>query len=223
MSSYVESWSMEEQKLMIECQRLQALADNRAGEIQRLKLALAEKNRAIIAQKAQIQLMEKMNKNLVKALGTKVTTISKPKKAVKKTGKMVTKPAGESKSAQKSNSIKEQIKKDIGKVMERVKRKSGNTVPLNSIVNMELKELKVQLAQWKKKEKITDIVVEHKKEMGKRGIHDCQYDVGRIMNIHPSLKVGEIRKYLKKDLPTSKKKQQKGKSIITQLRQRDGQ
>ena len=87
MSSYVESWSMEEQKLMIECQRLQALADNRAGEIQRLKLALSEKNRTITAQKAQIQLMEKMNKSLVKALGTKVTTISKPKKAVKRLGK----------------------------------------------------------------------------------------------------------------------------------------
>ena len=43
------------------------------------------------------------------------------------------------------------------------------------------------------------------------------------MNIHPSLKVGEIRKYLKKDLPTRKKKQQKGKSIISQLRRRDGQ
>ena len=50
---------------------------------------------------------------------------------------------------------------------------------MNSIANMELKELKVQLAQWKKKEKITDIVVEHKRN-GKRGIHDCQYDVGRI-------------------------------------------
>ena len=68
MSSYVESWSMEEQAYDW-CQRLQALADNRAGEIQRFSGSF-EKNRAIIAQKAQIQLMEKMNKNLVKALGT---------------------------------------------------------------------------------------------------------------------------------------------------------
>ena len=92
---------------MIECQRLQALSDNKSGQIQKLKLALSERDRALFAQRKQFQLMEKMNKNLVKALGAKVTTISRPKKAAKK----AVKSTGESKTgSKKSNAAQEKIK-----------------------------------------------------------------------------------------------------------------
>ena len=215
MSKYVESWSSAEQKLMIECQRLQAIVDNKSGQIQKLKIALSEKERTLYAEKKKVQLMERMNKNLLKALGTKMGTISKPKKATKK--------VAESKTGnKKSNSNKEKIKKDILKVMERIKFKSDNTVPATSqtyLENKDMKTLKVYLARCKKIEKITDIVLAHKKEMAKKGIQHSEYDIGCIINKYPTLKVGEIRQYLKRDLPTRRKKPAK-KSIITQLRGR---
>lgn len=222
MSKYVECWSAAEQKLMIECQRLQALSDNKSGQIQKLKLALAERDRALFAQRKQIQLMEKMNKNLVKALGAKVTTISRPKKAAKKAAKKA-KSTGESKTgSKKSNAAQEKIKKDIQKAIGRIKSKSDNTVHFNEtpsyLVNKDMKTLKAYLARCNKIEKITDIVIAHKKEMAKRGVQSCEYDIGCIMSRFPTLKVGEIRQYLKKDLPRQRKKPAK-KSIITQLRE----
>jgi len=213
MSKYVQGWSVVEQKLMIECQRLQALSDNHKGQIQKLKLTLAEKNRVIFAQKKQIQLMEKMNKNLVKALGGKVTTISRPKKAAK-TAKYT---SINNTSNKKSNTSQEKTKKDIKKVADRIKLKSNNTVPFNeSLADKDMKGLKAYLARCNKVEKITDIVIKHKKEMEKRCVQYSEYDIGCIINKFPTLKIGEIRKYLKKDLPTQRKKQRK-KSIITQL------
>ena len=224
MSKYVECWSSAEQKLMIECQRLQALLDNKSGQIQKLKLTLSEKDRVLFAQRKQIQLMEKMNKNLVKALGAKVTTISRPKKAAKKAAKKAGKSTGESKTgSKKSNAAQEKIKKDIQRVIGRIKSKSDNTVHFNEtppyLVNKDMKTLKAYMARCNKIEKITDIVIAHKKEMGKRGVQGSEYDIGCIMNRFPTLQIGEIRKYLKKDLPRQRKKPAK-KSIITQLRER---
>lgn len=223
MSKYVKGWSAAEQKLMIECQRLQALSDNKSGQIQKLKLALAEKDRALFAQRKQLQLMEKMNKTLVKALGAKVTTISRPKKAPKKTAKKATKSTGESKTGKKkSNSNQEKVKKIIQKVMGHIKSKSNNTVHLDYtpsyLENKDMKTLKAYLTRCNKIEKITDIVIAHKKEMTKRGVQRSEYDIGCIISMFPTLKVGEIRNYLKKDLPRQRKKPAK-KSIITQLRQ----
>ena len=99
-------------------------------------------------------------------------------------------------------------------------RKSNNTVPFNQIsAEMDMKKLKAYLARCNKIEKVCDIVTQHKKEMAKRGISQCEYDIGCIISRFPTLQIGEIRKYLKKDLPKQRKKPAK-KSIITQLRER---
>ena len=82
-----------------------------------------------------------------------------------------------------------------------------------------MKKLKAYLARCNKIEKVCDIVTQHKKEMAKRGISQCEYDIGCIVRRYPDLKVGEIRKYLKNDLPKLKKKPAKKKSIISQLRE----
>lgn len=208
MSRQVESWSKAEQELMVECQRLQAICDKNALVIQRLKLAVVGKNKTIVMNRQHIKMLEKMNGDLLKAVSGKPVVGTKIKKSTKKT--------------KKSNTT-DTIMKEIEKVKKKVIQKSGNTVPFETLNRtVSVKELKVYLSKCKKIEKITDAINSHKKEMAKRGAEQVQYDVGCVMRKFPDLKLVEIRKYLKKDLPKTKKakKKPKKKSMVNVLKSR---
>lgn len=150
---------------------------------------------------------EKLYHNLLnktqKSSPKKRAPASKPKKRA---------PAGETKTnKKKANPNKKPIIKEINQTMKKITKKSGNTVafPPISLTDCTMKQAKDYLSKMKKYEKITNAVAEHTKEMKKRGVSTPEYDVGAIINRFPTLKMGEIKNYLKKDLPKKQKKTKK--------------
>ncbi len=183
-------------------------------EVQRLRVALETSNtkRDHIAvlyreERETRKILEKINEGLLKT----IAAISKPSKKMTKKiekakkQKKSAKTTGETKRQNSLNPAKKKKIKQIQNLYAKNKEMSVNTVsmPYPLSENSKMADIDKELSKQKKIKKICESVKKHQKEMEKQGVTQV-YDIGQIISIN-GMKIGQINKYLKKDLPNSRR------------------
>lgn len=194
------SFTSDEVKLLLEIQRLQAALDTSNTMRDHYKNLLRE-------EKAHRKALEKINAGLLKT----ISGVSTSKKMVKKIEKAknqkksAKKTTGETKRQKKINAAKKKKIKQIQNIYAKNKEMSVNTIAIPNPLseNSKMADIDNELSKQKKIKKICESVKKHQKKMEKQGVTQA-YDIGLIISIN-GMKIGQINKYLKKDLPNSRR------------------
>lgn len=194
------SFTSDEVKLLLEIQRLEAALDTSNTQRDHYINLYRE-------EKANRKALEKINAGLLKTISGVSTPSKKMVKKIqeaKKQKQSAKKTTGETKRQNSLPAKKKKIKQ-LQNLYAKNKEMSGNTVSIPNPLseNSKMADIDKELSKQKKIKKICESVKKHEKKMEKQGVIQA-YDIGQIIAIN-GMKIGQINKYLKKDLPNSRR------------------